>query len=208
MKKYVIPAVIALAITGVTLTGCGKKENQTDTHQATEKLSIKGSVAGANYKNDYFKVSFQAPEGWKLYDFNNEADRKEVEKISGNTNSDTTFIDMYAQKGNNNVSVVVYKADAIGGFSVTSDFLVDDLIKSLKSDLSKTGLENPQVEKTKVTFAGKEVSAVKQVGKYNGMNIYSTQCLFPKDSYVESITVTCVDSDFAQDIFNSFNELN
>ena len=206
MKKYVIPAVVAFAITGVGLAGCRKNENQNNTQITTQTASIKGVVDGANYKNEYFKVSFTAPEGWKLYNFSNEEDRREVEKISGNTNSDTTFIDMYAQKDNNNVSVVIYKADAIGGFSVTGDFLVDDLVKTLQSDLSKTGLEDPHVEKAKVTFAGKEVSAIKQTGKYKGMNIYSTQCLFPKDSYVESVTVTCVDSDFSQDIFNSFVE--
>lgn len=206
MKKYVIPTILAFVFMGVSLTGCARKEEPAQT-KAAETVSVKGMIEGKTYKNDYFKLEYTVPDDWKLYNAADGSDRKYIEKIAGNSSSDKAFIDMYAQKGDSNVSVTVYKADAIGGFSVTNDFLVDDIVRSLQSDPSKTGLEDPVIEKTRIIFAGKEVSAVRQTGKYNGSGIVSTQYLFPKDSYVCCVTVTCAGPDFSQSIFSLFNEL-
>ena len=45
MKKYVIPTILAFVVIGLSLTGCARKEEPTQT-KAAETVSVKGMIEG------------------------------------------------------------------------------------------------------------------------------------------------------------------
>lgn len=232
MKKIKIATLSAITGIAITFTACGannkseaggnaKTENATET---TTKATVVSKMTGeftlgetgdSSYKNTFYDVSFEAPDGWEIADTARRAKIDDItseeltyDSVKAAIDSGKTRTLFFAEEssGNNNIMISANKrSDAK---EVTAEKIIDSALPNLKATYEKQGYSDVNVTKESVKFKGLDTPAVKIVGKYNGKNVYHTQVLVVKGSYDGLITATSSEKDENQRILNLIKPAN
>lgn len=235
MKKTKIAALIAMAGIALTFTACGtnhkpeetteaKTETSSETTQATSATTVAkkmtseftvGEIGESSYKNTFFDVAFDAPDGWLVA---NKDQLAQISHLTSDNISDSAVKEalesgqtrtlFFAQEssGNNNLNLVSSKS--ANGTEVGANEIVDNLVPQLKPMYESQGYSDLTITKESVKFTGTDTPAIKIVGKYNGKDIYQTQVVIVNGSYQGILTATSFGNDGNQGLLDLIKSAN
>ena len=228
-KIFRLAGILAAGAAVVSLTACSgasdATQNLTSNSAATEATENNdanfnvGKTEGSKYANDFFGISFNAPEEWRLLNEeqlglinNNIKDVLTADEAKTAIENGKTSVIMYAvsKDSKQNASLTVEKHEINNTQDVDLDSFLDKAITSLKNNLPGQGFSDLSVEKATVSFCGTDTPALKIKGKYGAegkdiRDIYETQIYMFNGSYSGCITTSSFDEDKSGDILQSFS---
>ena len=239
-KLLTIGAVIAIGAVSANLAGCSNKDDKESTvsTEAATETTLSGEEIDALfnigeskdnvYKNDFFNISFKGEDSWRL--LNDEqlatisSSIKDVltnEEAKNALENGKTSIIMYAvsKDAKQNASITVEKHNINNTHEADMDAFLDKSVTSLKESLPGQGFTDLEVEKTDLTFCGKQTNGIIIKGKYNVKatdgsgrtevrDIYETMVYLFRGSYSGCVTASSFDEDKTAEVLNMFSEMN
>ena len=207
MKK-VMSLILALLLT-VSLAACGGKSDEPDLHR--------GTVDGDTYTSEFLGLKLTVDEDWVIADDEQLAEHSGVvkesftdEEIRAEIEKGGSVTDLYAlnQADGSSVNITIQKLSLVSGMLATEDAYAEANLKQLPDVLADGGITVDSLEKTKVTFAGKEHVALTLEGTVQELPLYETIVIVKAGSYISCITAATFFEDTTADLLDLFQPLS
>ena len=170
---------LKLALSGIglsavmLLTACGNEVEKVD--------YVHSTVEGNKFSSTMFGLTAEIDDGWtfaaddELAALNQVSDMSPESAASAFTSTGIIY-DMYVEnESGSNISFIVEDLSKSNNSSLDEQGYVDASYPSLQSQLEAQGFTVDNIEKTKVTFAGKETPCIKMELSLMGVGIYEYQ---------------------------------
>jgi len=202
----------------------GATEQVTPSESEAKEIFL-GTVNGDSYTNDYFGFKVNTIDGFsfaddeliKLIGFVSAKTLKESKTITGKNvaqslESGTTITDCLLKDNDlmNSLSVTLGSIDK----SFTNDdleYLLDNIIPSLKPSLNSLGAQDLVCERSTTTFCGAETPCI--IIEYNtvnngvALNMHMIEVLIVKDGYSATITAQAVNENDPMTLLNTVSSI-
>lgn len=187
------------------LTACGSEVENVD--------YVHSTVEGNKFSSTMFGLTAEFDDSWNFAADDELAAMNEVSDMSAeNTasvfNSKGILYDMYAATENgSNISIIVEDLSKSNNSSLDEQGYVDISYPPLQSQLEAQGFTVDNIEKTKVTFAGKETPCIKMDLSLMGISIYEYQVCKKAGQYMGVITITGMSKEETEELAGKFATL-
>lgn len=183
-----------------------EEPNQEEEASAGEEELELGTMVGGVYENAYFGIGCKLDDNWV---YASEEELAEMVGASAEVVNDEElqqqileadiFYDMYAaaDDGAVNMSVNVENLGVLYGTILDEDGYIDMATESLEESMASAGMTVTSLEKTTVTFAGQERTALCLHSVYDEyeLDIYQLLVCIKEGGYMATVTMTSMGSD-------------
>lgn len=180
-----------------------------------------GRISGGIYENTYFGVGCELDSDWTFYSSEELAELNGLaasaitdEELAALVENSGVQYDMYAYaaEGLFSINVTIEKLNALYGIALTEDSYMDISMSSLETAFSSMeGAANPKIEKTTVSFAGAERSALKISFDYlvedTAIPAYELIVCIKSGNYVAVVTFSTATEDYTDEAASLFYAL-
>ncbi len=211
MKKLL--AVLLAVLMLLSIAACSKEDVTGSIKPAEDEFQL-GVTSGGTYENAYIGIGVTLDDSWVFYS------KEQIDQLNGvvldNLSDDelkeklknaNVIYDMVAgaTDGFSSINICLENLGGIYGSVISEDKYIDLSIKNLGTSLTAAGYEEGMsIEKTTVTFAGKQMNAIKIEGVANGANIYQLLVVKKVGNYMALTTITNYLVDSTEEIAAEF----
>lgn len=223
MKKK-LSVIAPILIMLLLFTACGEqgisgkitgaKESAASESAAPEAEFKLGDVEGGTYENVYFGIGCTLDDSWTYYgdDMIAELNGLVTESISDEEvlaalEEGRTFYDMYAAS-DEQLSTINVVIEDTGLALINEEDFAEQSIDDTKKVLEAGGMTNVSIETTKLTFAGKERSALSIYAEMQGMTIYQKGIVMKKGRYLAFVTLASFNEDKTDALLELFHPVS
>lgn len=202
---------LKLALSGIglsavmLLTACGNEVENVD--------YVHGTVEGNKFSTKMFGLTAEFDDNWtfaaddELAAMNQVSDMS-AESVSSAFSSTGILYEMYVgNESGSNISFLIEDLSKSNNSSLDEQGYVDASYPTLQSQLEAQGFTVDNIEKTKVTFAGKETPCIKMDLSIMGIGIYEYQIYKKAGQYMGVITVTGISKEETEELAGKFAAL-
>lgn len=202
---------LKLALSGIglsavmLLTACGDEVEKVD--------YVHSTVDGNKFSSTMFGLTAEFDDSWTFATDDELADVNQVSDMSADSiasafTSAGIVYDMYVEEeSGSNISFIVEDLSKSYNSSLDEQGYVDASYPTLKSQLEDQGFTVDNIEKTKVTFAGKETPCIKMDLSLLGVNFYEYQVYKKAGQYMGVITITGMSKEETEELAGKFAAL-
>ena len=208
MKKYL--SVFLALLLACSLAACGGKSGE------EEAQLHRGTVEENTYTSQFLGLQLTVDEDWLIADDQQLAELSGLvldsftdEDVKAQIEKGGSVMDLYAlnQADGSSVNINLQKLSLISGALVSEDAYAEANLKQLPDVLASSGITVDKLEKTKVTFAGAEHTALTLEGTYQELPLYETIVLVKTGSYIACVTAASYFEDTTGDLLDMFHPL-
>lgn len=172
-----------------------------------------GDVEGGVYENAYLGIGCKLDETWTYYGqdmldeingmVTDSIDDDEIRKLM---EEGSAYYDMYAAS-EEELSTINIVFENMGLNLNTEEAFVDGSLELMAKTLESAGMTAVQVEKAKLSFAGKERFAFSVYAEVEGTPVYQKGIVIKKGRYLASITLASFQEDKTDSLLELFYPL-
>ncbi len=203
-------AISALAMSVIlVVTGCSGDSGVTFARG-------KCDTSAKTYSSETFGITATLDDNWEVYD---DSKLATVSGISGS--SDEDFIkaldsngyvfDFYATnkdaQSGTSINITVDNLKKSGNSLLNEENLAKTAIDQIKTQFEAQGGTVDKAEKTKTTFAGKEMHSAEYKITAGGITVYEIQIFIKKGNYLCTVTLASLSEDTVKSLTGKFKAL-
>ena len=203
-------AVSALALSVILLvTGCSGDSGVTFARG-------KYDTGAKKYTSETFGISATFDDNWEVYD---DSKLATVSGVTGSTDEDFiktldskgVIFDLYATnkdaQSGTSINITVENLKKTGNSLLSEENYAKTAVDQIKKQFEAQGGTVDKAEKTKTTFAGKEMHSAEYKVTANGTSVYEIQVFIKKGNYMCSITLASLSEDTVKSLTSKFAAL-
>lgn len=202
---------LKLALSGIglsavmLLTACGNEVEKVD--------YAHGTVEGNKFSSTMFGLTAEFDDKWTFLTDDELAATNQLPDMSPESTSSAftstgILYEMYVGKeSGSNISFLIEDLSKSNNTSLDEQGYVDVSYPTLQSQLEAQGFTVDNIEKTKVTFAGKETPCIKMDLSVMGVSFYEYQVYKKAGQYMGVITITGLTKEESEELAGKFAAL-